>query len=583
MKILERVDAKIMLWISVMLILCVVAISIASNLFIQRVSMDLVLKLYPVTAENIETKAQLYVEKGTLDPFTLFSRKVVDEKLDVTYIHYIDKEKKYAASTDPAKVGTPYKGAASADALEQGQRSLTWLSGETFEVVSPLFVQISEYLPDERNGTILIGFTLHTVKGSMDIIKNVILVAIVLFSILIEIVVLIQVRRIVGKPIGSLILSLESLSKNEGDLTKTLPVNSEDEIGTLSKSFNAFLLSLNGIIKKIQASIENTTNLGQTLSSSSTEAAAAIEEIRANMVSIMSHSVDLDAEITDSDGLISDAKDSVDTISQLIAAQAADVNESSASVQQMIASIRSVAQTSESKLKVVDTLQSQATTGAQAIEETVAVIRKVTDSANVIMDIVRVINGISSKTNILAMNAAIEAAHAGDYGKGFSVVADEIRLLAEDTSVHSQEISASMEEILEYIRTSEESSARTGEFFNSIFQSIKEVAGGMAEICNAMAELSTGGNQINQSLTSLIQISTNVEDSSSGIKRGMEGIGAAVKKVSGISSETKNGMSEMTGALDEISAAVQAVSAACSQTAENAEACERLVGKFKVD
>lgn len=579
---LKRIDAKIVFSILFALAVCVAAIWLTLSLYVGSASKSLVMKLYPITAENIETKAKLYVGRNDLDSFTLAVRKIVEETPDVVYIHYVDASGIYAVTTDDSKMGAAYEGALPLADLEAGAKHVAWLDDENFEAALPLFIQISEYVPEERGGAMIIGFSLASVKASLVSIRNVVMLVIGIFSLLIAALIVLEVRAIVVRPIVGLSRSLESLANNEGDLTERLPVKSEDEIGHLSQTFNGFLGALAALIKKIKGAIVTTTEVGRTIAASSIQSSTAFEEIRANTENIKNSSVALDREITASGERIGEVRGSVERIAGLIATLTANVTLSSEAVQRMIASIQDVTGTSEDGLKVVSSLQELAKKGVQAIDDTIAINKEVTDSANVIIEITEVIDQIASKTNILAMNAAIEAAHAGEFGKGFSVVADEIRKLAEDTASNSKEIALSLTKMASHIGESERSSSFTGDVFREINDNIVEAASGMLKIRDEMVVLSGGGTQIDRSLSSLVDISTNVQSSSGEIHHGIASIEAVLQKLSNVSRETKNGMEEITTGINEINISIHAVSEAGMKNMDNAADCELLLSKFNV-
>jgi len=582
MRLFKRIDTKIVLTIMVALAVCGIAVTIALSLYIAGASKSLVMQLYPISAENIETKAKLFIAKEDYDSFVLSIRKIVEDKFGVAYIHYVDKEAKYAASTDDLVAGTAYGGSLAFAEMEKGARDTRWLDGHTFEVAFPLFVQVSEYVPEEQAGGIVIGFNLDTVKTSLDGVRNVSLGIIAIFSLIIAILIVLDVRVIVARPLVALVDNLESLAKNEGDLTKMLPVRSSDEIGILSGNFNAFLGSLGSMIKKMKGTIEGMVQFGRTLSASTIESSAAFEQIRANTESIKNNTVALDREVVDSGTMIGEVRTSIDRISDRIATLNSNVKDSSVSVQDMLKSIEGVIETSESGLKISETLQTLAAKGVQAIDETIALNRDVAGSANVIVEITEVIDQIASKTNILAMNAAIEAAHAGEFGKSFSVVADEIRKLAEDTVANSSVISSSLKQMAEQIGASERSSAATGTAFKEINENVREVVAGMAGIRESMRGLSANGSDIDDTLAGLVRLSADVQDSSGEIKKGIANIDSVFKKLSEVSRETKNGMEEITTGIEEINVAIHNISVAGTENVEKVESCEVLLRKFKV-
>jgi len=220
--------------------------------------------------------------------------------------------------------------------------------------------------------------------------------------------------------------------------------------------------------------------------------------------------------------------------------------------------------------------------GQTEMEETESLIKKVADSASVIMEMIQIIQDIASKTNLLAMNAAIEAAHAGEFGKGFAVVADEIRNLAESSAESAKAITDSLGEVSQYIKVSETSTAKTGVVFSRIVGQIKEVSQSMSEMKNATYELSIGAEQILEALASLVDTTEEVKSSSGEMTGRIASITTAMMRVSEISADTRGGMEEQTLAMAEIYQAAEDISKAGVRNSESVRDLQGLVDKFVV-
>ncbi|MBL8968613.1 MAG: DUF3365 domain-containing protein [Spirochaetaceae bacterium] len=389
------------------------------------------------------------------------------------------------------------------------------------------------------------------------------------------------VIRLVMKPIGGYVTAFQRAAT--GDLTVRADARSKDEIGRIAGFFNDFIGTLEGMVAEVRGVTENANRISEELASSSEETAASLHEIRANTEGMKNKIVLLDTEVSASTRSAGDVRDFISRLAELIQAQAAAITESSASIEEMSASIANIAKASEEKLRIANELETTALDGQSEMEETEQVIKKVADSASVIMEMIQIIQDIASKTNLLAMNAAIEAAHAGDFGKGFAVVADEIRNLAESSAESARAITDSLGEVAEYIKVSESSTAKTGVVFSRIVDQIKDVSQSMSEMRNATQELSIGAQQILEALGSLIETTEEVKGSSREMNDRVGAISQALDRVSGISADTKIGMEEITIGITEIFKAAEAIAEAGTRNSDSVRQLKELVTRFTVD
>lgn len=269
-------------------------------------------------------------------------------------------------------------------------------------------------------------------------------------------------------------------------------------------------------------------------------------------------------------------------IDQKIADQSTAVEESSAAIEELVSSIQNINNISSGKLKTVNNLVGLVRTGEQNMEETVESISRIATTVTVISEFIEVINGVASQTNLLAMNAAIEAAHAGESGKGFGVVADEIRKLAETTSDNARNIGDNLKNIIENINMAVDKTKKTDTSIMEMTGGITEVAESMHEIIDSMKEMSSGSTQITQALSELVAITGDVKDSNGLIVSEIELINSSMSTVDSLSSLTSGNIGEIDRSAEIIKEEVSELNRLTLDNKSYIDVIDRNINRFSI-
>ncbi len=448
--------------------------------------------------------------------------------------------------TDILKAGTDYSDASAAIVADM----------LTISTLNAIRSAAAQSVQDAARSTALAGL-----KDAQDLttlsVTRLLAASLILFiglaaAALIGIGIAITITRAITGPLSRGVAFAKLVAS--GDFTQKLDIRSKDEVGELAAALNGMSTKLREIVATVQVNAE--------------QVASSSEEITASAQKLAEGAQSQASTLEETSASVEELTASVDQVSEHAKSQASAVAQGTASMTQVQKSIEAVSANLSGISGLATRSVENAVQGAQAVAQVVEGINLIAASSEKIGGIVTVISDIADQTNLLALNAAIEAARAGEHGRGFAVVADEVSKLAERSAASTKEISALVRESVKNVtagvktaRGSQEAMEQIRGASQKVQEMIEALSDSMGEQVMAIQELATALGNVNEMSLS---ISAATDEQTTNARQ--------------VSQEVEN-VNELT---QNAASSAEEMSAATAQLSMMAQELQKLVGQFKI-
>lgn len=369
---------------------------------------------------------------------------------------------------------------------------------------------------------------------------------------------------------------------SQKNLAVEIDINSQDEFQELGEYVKDLINTLHEFINSAGHSVSKVTEIKDVLARETGESEVSLNKIHERVSDMENRFSVLDQDIERSTLDITTMDDEILKIVNFISDQSVAVSNSSTAIEQMTTSVSQIATLTAKRQASTQDLLSVVSRGGVTVENTFENIQQVSSELIHIKELVEVIKNVADQTNILSMNAAIESAHAGDAGKGFSVVADEIRSLSEYTSSNVKDINTAIMSISTRIESSLKASEESFTVFEQINRDVNDFSMAMTEISSSIEELAAGGVDVLNSTGRVSSLNDNVMEGAAHIKNQSAAIEKAMVSIKNISNDVSAFIVKISERTNSVLGSFKGINAVSVQSGERIADLSRRMDEFNL-